>query len=80
MTGKVAQKIPSLAFAAIALFVLSKPASAATCDHACVVEQAKQFNANLLARATEKIQGAPHAQLRENTKAIAPGDRGRGLL
>jgi hypothetical protein len=74
MTGKVALKISSLAFAALALFVLSETASAATCDRACLIEQAKQFNSNMLAHATEKIQLAPDAQIRENTKAIALGD------
>jgi len=74
MTVKVVLKISSLAFAALALFVLSKTASAATCDRACLLEQAKEFNANMLARATEKIQLAPDAQIRENTKAIALGD------
>jgi hypothetical protein len=74
MTVKVVPKISSLAFAALALFVLSKTASAATCDRACLLEQAKQFNANMLAHATEKIQLAPDAQIRENTKAIALGD------
>ena len=74
MTGKVALKISSLAFAAAALFVLSNAASAATCDRACLLEQAKQFNANMLAHTTERIQLAPDAQIRENTRTIALGD------
>jgi hypothetical protein len=32
-----------------ASFVLSNAASAAPCDRACLLEQAKQFNANMLA-------------------------------
>lgn len=74
MTRKVGLKISSLAFAPTALFVLGNTASAATCDHACLLEQAKQFNANVLAHATDKIQLAPDAQIRENTKTIAMGD------
>jgi hypothetical protein len=34
-----------LAFAATALFVLRSATSAATCDRACLLEHAKQFNA-----------------------------------
>jgi hypothetical protein len=73
MTAKVARRMSSLAVAATALFVLSS-ASAATCDRACLLEQAKQFNANMLARTTEKISLAANANIRENTKAIALGD------
>jgi len=62
-----------LAFAA-ALFIFSNAASAATCDRACLLEQAKQFNANMLAHTTEKIPLAANANIRENTKAIALGD------
>ena len=73
MTGKVARRVSSLAFAA-ALFIFSNAASAATCDRACLLEQAKQFNANMLAHTTEKIPLAANANIRENTKAIALGD------
>jgi len=74
MIGKIAMRISSLAFAATALFALSNAASAATCDRACLLEKAKQFNANMLAHATEKIPLAANANIRENTKAIALGD------
>jgi hypothetical protein len=74
MTGKVALRIPSLAFAATALSVLSNAASAATCNRAWLLEQARQFNANMLAHTTEKIPLAADANIRENTKAIALGD------
>lgn len=74
MTRKVSLRISSLAFAGTVLFVLSNAASAATCDRACLLEQARQFNANMLAHTTEKIQLAPNAQIRENTKAIALAD------
>jgi hypothetical protein len=74
MIGKIAMRISSLAFAATALFALSNAASAATCDRACLLEQARQFNANMLAHTTEKIPLAANANIRENTKAIALGD------
>ena len=74
MTGKVARRITNLAFATAALFVLSNPASAVTCDRACLLEQAKQFSANMLAHTTEKIPLAANANIRENTKAIALSD------
>jgi hypothetical protein len=59
---------------ALTLFVLSSLASAATCDRTCLLEQAKQFNANMLARTVEKIPLAAGANIRENTKAIALRD------
>jgi len=74
MTGKVARRITNLAFATAVLFVLSNAASAATCDRTCLLGQAKQFNANMLAHTTEKIPLAANANIRENTKAIALGD------
>jgi hypothetical protein len=70
----VALRILSLALAATASFILSTGASAATCDRACLLEQAKQFNANMLAHTTERIPLAANANIRENTKAIALGD------
>lgn len=74
MTGQVAPKTARLALLAIAFLVLSRLASAASCDRVCLLEQAKLFNAGMLARTPEKIQLAPDAQIRENTKAIALGD------
>ena len=74
MTRKVSLSISSLAFAGMVLFVLSNAATAATCNRACLLEQAKQFNANMLAHTPEKIQLAPDAQVRENTKAITLAD------
>jgi DNA gyrase inhibitor GyrI len=77
MIGKIAMRISSLAFAATALFALSNAASAATCDRACLLEQARQFNANMLAHTTEKIPLAANANIREKPKpsrlAIASG-------
>lgn len=49
-------------------------ASAATCDRACLLDQAKQFNANMLAHTTEKIALAPGARIFENTKAVTLTD------
>jgi len=74
MAGKVTSRISSFAFAATAFFVLSNAVSAATCDRTCLLEQAKQFNRNMLAHTTEKISLAANANLRENTKAIALRD------
>jgi hypothetical protein len=74
MTGKGALKISRLAVSAIALFSFSTAASAATCDRVCLLEQAKQFNANMLAHTGDKIALGPNAQIRENTKAITLAD------
>ena len=74
MTGKVALTISGFAVITIAFLALSQVASAVTCDRACLLEQAKQFNANMLARDTKKIPLEPNAQIRENTKAIALAD------
>ena len=71
MTGQIAPKIARLTILAIAFLVLIRLASAATCDRACLLAQAKLFNAAMLAHTPEKIQLAPDAQIRENTKAIA---------
>jgi hypothetical protein len=56
---------------AVALFFLGQLVFAATCDRACLLEQAKQFNAAILAHSPERIPLAKDAQIRENTKAIA---------
>ena len=58
----------------IALFAFNSVASAAPCNRACLLEQAKQFNANMLARTTAKVPLGPNAQIRENTKSIALAD------
>ena len=46
-------------------------AVAATCDRACLLQQAAQFNSNMLAHTTGKISLAPAAEIRENTKTIS---------
>ena len=74
LTGYFAPKTARLALLPIALFFLSRLAFAANCDRACLLEQAKQFNAAMLAHTPEKISLATDAQIRENTKAITLGD------
>jgi hypothetical protein len=71
MTEKIALKTFALPAAAVALFAFSGAASAQSCDRACLLEQAKQFNENMLAHTAERIPLGPNAQVRENTKAIA---------
>jgi hypothetical protein len=58
----------------VASLLLSTLASAATCDRACLLDQAKRFNAAMLDRTPDKVQLAPGAVIRENTKAIALTD------
>ncbi len=53
---------------------LSHLASAAPCDRTCLLEQAKQFDANMLAHTASQIPLSPDAQIRENTKAITLAD------
>ena len=47
---------------------------AATCGRECLSDDAKQFNANMLAHSSEKIPLAANANVRENTKTIALAD------
>jgi len=70
-TLKMACGFPVVVFA---LFAFTSLASAATCERTCLLEQAKQFNANMLARTVEKVPLAAGANIRENTKAIALRD------
>ncbi len=74
MTRDYARRGAAVAFAATAILVLAPAALAATCDRACLLEHAKQFNADMLGHFPEKIQLAGGAQIRENTKTIALGD------
>src|SRR5580704_10499434 len=74
MTRNYAGRAATVVFAATALFVLTQAASATTCDRACLLEHAKQFNAAMLGHTPERIQLANGAQIRENTKAIALGE------
>ena len=72
MTSKI--KLSRCLVIAIGLFTLSTLASAEMCNRDCLLGQAKQFNANMLAHTTEKIPLAPDVQIRENTKVIALAD------
>lgn len=74
MTRNYARKASSAAFAVVAMLALTQALSAAPCDRACLLEQAKQFNAAMLGHTPEKIPLAKDVQIRENTKAITPGD------
>lgn len=48
--------------------------SAPGCDRACLLEGARNFNASILAKTTNKLPMSAHVQVRENTKAIALAD------
>ena len=72
MTSKI--KLSRCLVIAIGLFTLSTLASAEMCNRDCLLDQAKQFNANMLAHTMEKIPLAPDVQIHENTKVIALAD------
>jgi hypothetical protein len=74
MTGNVALTVSRLAVMTVVLSAAAGTAGAAPCDRACLLEQAKQFNASMLAHATARIPLAPAAQIRENTRAIPLAD------
>jgi hypothetical protein len=61
---------PSMIATAILTFAAFGTASAASCDRACLLDQAKQFNANMLAHTPEKIALASGAKIFENTTAV----------
>jgi hypothetical protein len=63
-------KYSRITVAAILAFSFGR-AVAATCDRACLLQQAAQFNSNMLAHTTNKIPLAPGAEIRENTKTIS---------
>ena len=71
MTGLGLQNCSRLAVAAIIVSTLGGSARAGTCDRACLLQQATQFNDNTLAHTTGKIPLARAAEIRENTKAIS---------
>src|SRR3954452_23936696 len=70
MTSIGVLKCLGLAMAAILVLSFGRSAVAATCDRACLLQQAAQFNSNMLAHTTGKIPLADGAEIRENTKAI----------
>ena len=57
--------------AAIGVLSFGGSAVTATCDRACLLQQAAQFNSNMLAHTTGKIPLADGAEIRENTKALS---------
>lgn len=67
LTGKTRR----LVFLTTAMLCMAPLASAASCDRACLLTQAKQFNTSMLAHMAGTIPLASNAQIRENTKAIA---------
>jgi|SRR5580704_9646817 hypothetical protein len=71
MTGLSGLKFSTLAVAAIMALSLGRSAAAAGCERACLLQQATQFNRNMLAHTISKIPLAPAAEIRENTKAIS---------
>src|SRR3954454_21781504 len=60
-----------LAAGTILALAITGPAAGATCDRACLLQQAAQFNSNMLGRNPGKIPLADGAEIRENTKAIS---------
>ena len=46
-------------------------ADATTCDRACLLQHAAEFNSDMLGHTTGKIPLAPAAEIRENTKTIS---------
>jgi hypothetical protein len=71
MTSVGVLKCVGLAAAAILTLSFGESAIAATCGRACLLQQAAQFNSNMLAHTTGRIPLADSAKIRENTKAIA---------
>lgn len=74
MSTRTALIVTRVVLAAFALVPFSPSASAAGCDRACLLQQATQFNANMLAHTPGRLPLGPHVQIRENTKAIALAD------
>ncbi len=71
MIRSVGRKGFHLAIAVAAALLCINASSAESCDRACLLEQAKRFNADMLAHTPQKVPLAPDAQIRENTKAVA---------
>lgn len=59
-----------MAVATSFLFAACQIASAAACDRACLLAQAGLFNTAMLSHTPEKVQLAPNARIRENTRTI----------
>ena len=71
MTGLGLLNCCRLAVAAIVVLTLGSSAGAATCDRACLLQEATRFNHNMLAHTTGNIPLARGAEIRENSKAIS---------
>ena len=71
MTSVGVVKCSGLGVAAILTLSFGRSAVAASCDRACLLQQAAQFNSNMLDHTTGKIPLAAGAEIRENTKAIS---------
>ena len=74
MTRNYARKASSAALGIVAMFGITQAFWATPCNRACLLEQAKQFNAAMLGHTPERIPLAKEVQIRENTKAIALSD------
>jgi hypothetical protein len=74
MNQRPALIIATLLCSVIAWASSGRPVAAAGCDRACLLEQAKQFNTDMLAHTPAKLPLASDVQIRENTKAIALTD------
>lgn len=70
----VAQRVSATATVIVAFCICCCAARGESCDRACLMEQAKQFNANAIAHTLEKIPLAREAQICENTKVITLRD------
>jgi hypothetical protein len=70
MRSLSASKYFGITVAAILASSLGR-ADAATCDRACLLQQAAEFNSDMLGHTTGKIPLAPAAEIRENTKTIS---------
>ena len=53
-----------------AVLSIAPVAAVASCDRACLLEQAKQFDASMLAHTPDQVPLAGNVQIRENTVAI----------
>jgi hypothetical protein len=71
MKGLSVLKCSRLAVAATIALSFGISAAAATCDRTCLLQQAAQFDTNMLAHTLGKIPLAPAAEIRENAKAIS---------
>jgi hypothetical protein len=74
MTTKIMRKVMALAAPALALAGLAGPASAASCDRACLVGITDRYLAAVVAHDPSKVPLAPNVVFVENVKRMQPGD------